>query len=188
MFQRGVAGQILVGDLFVVDGVAADEVLVGAQEGRGVNVAVVPDEDGPASRLEDARELDAGIVGTKPMEGLAGDNKVNARVRQARGFGAAIYHSEGGISGEIVFAGEAHFAIGFDSDDAVAVVEEYLRQHAGAAADVGDEVLGTETAGLLQRLDDLGRVMRAILHVVFSAVGKARCGMASAIGHSAILT
>ena len=154
--QRGVAGEILVRDLVVVDGMAAHEVFVGAQKRRGVNVAVVPDENSPAARLQNARELGARLVGSKPVEGLSGHDEVNTRVGQSRGFGAAVHHAEVGVGGEIVFAGAAHLAIGLDADHAIAVVEKDLGQQPRAAADIGDEVLGPQTAGFLQSVHDFG--------------------------------
>ena len=116
----------------------------------------MPNENGPAARRQNARELDARLVGSKPVEGLTGHDEVNARIGQGRGLGAAVHHAEAGIGGEILFASEAHFAIGLDADHAIAVVEKDLGEKPWSAANIGDEVLGPQSAGFLQRLHDFG--------------------------------
>src|SRR5271165_5963501 len=134
---------------------AAHEVFVGAEEWRGVYVAVVPHQNGPALRLQNARELDARLGRMEPVEGLPGNNEVNARIGQGRGFGAAIHHGEAGIGREILLAGKAHLAIGFYADHAVAVVEKYLGEKSRPASNVGNEVLAPQAASILQSLHDI---------------------------------
>src|SRR5664279_3859522 len=107
----------------------------------------MPYQDRPARWPQNSRELRARIVGPEPVERLPGYDEVDARVSQASGFSAALYHAEVGICCQIVLAGDTHFAIGFDSRDAIAVLQKYLCQQAGATADVRYGVLWTQPTG-----------------------------------------
>ncbi len=164
------------------------EFLVGAQERFGSRVAIVPYQDHPARGFQNARELDARIAGPEPVERLPGNDEVGARVSQASGLGTTVHHAEVGIGSQIILAADAHFAIGFDPKHAIAVLQKYLCQQAGATADVHYGVLGTQSAGPLDRLHHVLRIMGTILCIVVHPVGESRFGIVSCFGHGCILT
>src|SRR5258706_10019251 len=65
---EGGAIDVLVADGVVVGGVALQELLVLAEERRGVGAALVPDENDVAAGTEDSRELGAGPLFIEPVE------------------------------------------------------------------------------------------------------------------------
>ena len=73
--------------------------------------------------------------------------------------------------------------VGLNANYAVAVLQKDLSHHAGAATDVGDQVLGLQAAGRLQRMYHIVGVVRAILYVIFGAIGEAGLGVASEVSH-----
>ena len=59
-------------DLLVIGAVGEEEFFVGAEEGRAVAAAFVPDQHGPAAGLEDAGEFFSSFGKVEPVGGLGG--------------------------------------------------------------------------------------------------------------------
>ena len=146
--QGIVAGQVLVRDLFVVRGMAPHEIFVGAQKRFGGCVAIMPHQDHPAPGVTMRANSSRVSSGRNQWNACPAMTKSALASARSGGFGAAFHHAEVGKCRQIVLTGDAHFAIGFDTDDAITVLQEYLCQQPGAAADVGYGVPGTQPASL----------------------------------------
>ncbi len=181
--QGIVAGQVFVRNLFVVDGVPSDEFFIGLEEVRRLDVAIMPDQHCPATWLQDTCELPASLRGPKPVKGLAGHNEIDTTRLQIRGLSAAIYRFEIGPPRKISFACHSHFQVGFDPNNAVPIVEEDLGQHARAASDIGNQMLGPQPAGFLYCMYHIVGVMRSITGVVLGPIGKSLEGIPVCFSH-----
>src|SRR5581483_2897895 len=163
----------------VIRGVGEQQVFVIFQKGRGEGPALVPNKGDPATRLENAHELAARAVGIKPMKRLAGSDEVCAVISERGGLRGAVDSAEIWTDGEQTFRRGAHFRVGFDSKNRIAVLEKKLGQNARARADVRNRCGGRESTLLLQQRDDFAWIARTILDVVLDSAGEALGG----IGH-----
>jgi hypothetical protein len=111
------------------------------------------------------------------MESLASSDKVHAGVIERGGFGGAVDAGEAVVGGEIFFAGLAHFFVGLDAENAVAVFQEEFAEETSAGADVGDDVAGFEEALGAEDVADAGGIAGAIADVIGYAVGEALLGV-----------
>jgi len=158
----------------VVDTVAGEEMFEVARLWVFAFVAAEGDEDEPAIGFEDAAELGEGAGDVEPVKGAAGGDHRDRRVGEAGGFGGAVADFEAGRGVEELLAGEAHFLVGFDGDDGVAVGEEDFGEHAGAGADVCDEPVGLQAAPGSQQIEDcVGWITQAVTIVGCGAAGEA---------------
>src|SRR4029077_20562741 len=66
--------------LFVIGPEALQNIFVRARERRFLHAPIVPSDDHPAARLEDADELAAGGVRLEPVKGLSGRDEINAGI------------------------------------------------------------------------------------------------------------
>src|SRR5882724_3349995 len=131
--------------LLVVRRVSQQQALIVRQEAGGVGSAIIPQQNNPAARTEDALELGAAAGAIEPVKGLAGGDKINALVWQCGRFRRRRDAGEARASSQQALACLAHFAIGLDAEDAVAVFsQKKLRQDAGAGTDVGNDGLGSQ--------------------------------------------
>jgi len=147
-------------------------------EGDGLLVvglrAAEGDERHPTVGAKDAAELGEREGDVEPVEGAAGGDEVDGCGGKAGGFGCAFEDGEARPCGGEMFAGGAHLVVGFDGDDGIVVGEEDFGEHAGAGADVGDELAGLEAAPFAQELEEFGGgVALAIAVVVGDAAGEA---------------
>src|SRR5712664_1594118 len=152
--------------VFVIDAKALKNIFVRAGERRLLHAPIVPSDDHPAARLEDANEFASGSVGLEPVKGLSGGDEINASVVERGGFGGAFNAGEAIVGGEIFFAGLPHVLIGLNAVDAIAIVQEKLAQKAGAGADVGNHMAGAKAAFGAQKVEQRGRVAGAVADVV----------------------
>ena len=93
------------------------------------------------------------------------------------GFGGAVDAGETVVRGEIFFACFAHFFVGLDAEDAIAVFEEEFAEEAGAGTDIGDDVAGFEAALGAEKVADASGIARAVAEVVGYAIGEALFGI-----------
>lgn len=175
-------GDAFVVDLLVVVGEGLDEAFVTGLEFGGGEVAFVPDEGGPGGEMEDAAEFVAGLEGVEPVEGLAGDDEVEGRGGEGGVFGGAVDAGEAGVLFEEGLSGGAHGGVGFDAEDAVAVVEEQFGEESGAGADIDDDGGGGEGVEGFEVGEEGLRVGGAELDVVFDAGGEALGGVGGVHG------
>ena len=92
--------------------------------------------------------------------------------------GCCFTHFKIRVLRQVLRACLPHLAIGFDTNDGIAVLQKRLGAESSAATDVSQDVRRRKTACSLQRLDDLAPVVRPVLNVIIDAVGKARLGIA----------
>ncbi len=111
----------------------------------------------------------------------------STRCRSQRGvFGGAVDAGEIGILAEKFLAARAHFGIRFHAVDAIPMVEEEFAQQAGAGADVGNDVIGAQTAFLGEQIQQGRRVAGAVTGVIRHAIGEALFGVGK--GHGKIIS
>ena len=108
----------------VVDAEAFEQLLVFPSEALLFHAPVIPGDDDPAGRLQDAEKFASRAVWFEPVEGLAGGDKVDAGIDERGGFGRALHAGEAVVGGEIFLAGPAHFGIWLDTVNAIAIPQE----------------------------------------------------------------
>ena len=118
--------------LRVLGRVGVQQLLVSAQERRGVDAPLVPDQREPTLRLENADELRANALTIEPVKRLAGGDEIDAVSGQRGRFSGGGDTDEAIIAPQQLFAGFSHFAIGFNAQNSLARLEEQLGQHQGS--------------------------------------------------------
>ena len=82
-----------------------------------------------------------------------------------------------GVGAQEFFSHCTHFRVGFDAENAIAVIEEELTEESGAEADVSNDVVGLQVAPLVQHIQNFARVAWAIAGIVRCTVGEALFGV-----------
>src|SRR5437899_1542305 len=81
--QRGLeklmnhGSRALVAHLLIVSAISQQELLVVSQERRACGLALIPDQDAPPSRPQNADEFRAGAWQIEPVRGLGGGDEVD---------------------------------------------------------------------------------------------------------------
>src|SRR5581483_4170577 len=149
-------GRILVANFRVVSAIRLQELLVIAQERRGIGPALVPYENTPAVRLEDADEFLPCFVAFKPVRRLGRCDKIDAAIRQRRGFcppGNAYQFRKRRQQSLTRFA---HFRIGLDRENAISILEQMPCPQARPRGHIRDQRLRREVALSLEQSHDFG--------------------------------
>ena len=118
------------------------------------------------------------------MGGLGGSGEVESVVGNSGGFSCAVQAGEFGVIGQEAVGSFAHFAIGFDAEDAIAVLQKQTGEDASAAGDIGDHGVRSESAFVAQSFEDLRRVAGTVTNVVFDAIGETKGGIGVKHGDS----
>jgi hypothetical protein len=166
---RNDGADVLVTNFLIVGAEIEEKLFVIAQERSTVDAALVPDQNAPAVRFQNASKFMAGGGQSEPMGGLRGGDEVDAGVGKRGGFGGAGNADKVRIVGKQLIAGLAHLSIGLDSVDTIAVFEQDAGEESGAGSDVSDSMLGSEAACGLQEFEDGGWVAGAVASVVVDA-------------------
>lgn len=162
---------------FVVGAVGFEKIFVGSEKGMRIHLTIVPNQHHPAARLENANEFRVGFFTVEPMKRLARGNELDGIGLQRSGFGGAVDAGEAWILCQQAFGGFAHFTVGFDAKDRIAVFEKKLGQDAGAGSDVSDDGIGGQTAFGCEQVDDSTGIAGAVFDVVLDAGGEAFRGV-----------
>src|SRR5207245_5674598 len=112
--------------------------LIGSQKWRRIEPALVPDQDDPAFRLQNADEFPARLLQLEPVKGLPGDNEVNAFVGKRTCFCFSVDAVEICVVFEKPLCRGTHFSIWFNAINRVSMSQEQFREYAGAGPQVGD--------------------------------------------------
>src|SRR6266851_7953885 len=169
----------------VVNAEALKQVFVSPREPRFFYAAVIPEDHDPAARFKDARKFAARGPRVEPVESLGGGDEINTGIGECSGFGRSFDAREAVVGGEIFFAGLAHFQVGLDAEDAVAVFKEKFAEKAGAGTDVSDDVVGAQAAIRAQKIQHGRGVAGAIADVIRDAIGEALFGVGESHGRLA---
>src|SRR6516225_7307455 len=111
-------------DTFVVDAVAFEQVFIGLRERSVFHAAILPDDNNPTARFQNAAKFLRGKLDVEPVEGLACGDEIDSLRRQGGGFSGAANAREICATLKDVFASGAHFGVGLDTKDWIAVFEE----------------------------------------------------------------
>src|SRR5262249_41515216 len=115
-----------------IDAEFAEQGLVIAEKRRGIQPPIVPHQNDESAWAKDASEFPSRLLSVEPVEGLAGDDEVHAAVGQSCALCRATHAVKARIARKLLLSRKAHFAVGFDGKDCVAVIQEKLRRDARA--------------------------------------------------------
>src|SRR2546426_1575858 len=124
--------------LFVVRAVPQKQLLVGPQKWRRIEPALVPDQDDPAFRLQNANEFPARFLLLEPVKGLPGDNEINAVGGKRSCFCFSVDAVEICVVFEKPLGRGTHFSIWFNAINKVSMPQEQFRKYACPGPYVGD--------------------------------------------------
>src|SRR5438128_2955809 len=125
--------------LFVVRAVLQKHLLIGPQEWRRIEPALVPDQDDPALRLQNANEFPACFLLLEPVKGLPDDDEVNAVVGKRGCLCFSVNANEIYVTAEKPLCRGTHFSIWFDRVNHISMPQEQFRKYAGPGPQVGDD-------------------------------------------------
>src|SRR6266851_1916119 len=169
----------------VVNAEALKQVFVSPREPRFFYAAVIPEDHDPAARFKDARKFATRGLGVEPVKSLGGSNKIDGRIAEGRGFSGGSDADEISEDAQKFFAGPAHFQVGLDAEDAVAVFKKKFAEKAGSGTDVSDDVVGAQAAIRAQKIQHGRGVAGAIADVIRDAIGEALFGVGESHGRLA---
>ena len=122
-------------------------------------------------------ELRADALAIEPVKRLAGSDEINAVIGQRGRFRGRGDADEAIIAAQQLFAGLAHLAIGLNSQNSIARLEEQFGQQARARADIGHDRVRRQPTFRGKQVDDGRRIRGPILHVVGHTAGKSLSGI-----------
>ena len=161
-----------VADFFVVGPVSQKKLLVVQQEWSRVGAALVPDEDAPSTRFEDARKFCPRSFAIKPVGGLGRSDEVYRSRSQSGRLGSAGDRSQVGEFLQQAIARFAHGGIGLDGRYGVAILQQKPGESSGSRSDVGNKMFWPQSAIGPQKFDNLRRISRTVADVIFHSIGK----------------
>src|SRR5262245_31543841 len=92
----------------------SDQMLVGGEKRAALCAPRVPEERGYSARPQDADELGPGFARRKPVEGLSGDDCIDAGVFERRRLGPACHAVKSRLSSKALLGGRSHLVIRLD--------------------------------------------------------------------------